>query len=250
MFALCLAYEPVALWGLAAAVVGVAISIVAAVAAIYAAVYARRAPTKEFLDEVQKNTASTAEQLANLHSHFAAMKEDMKRVEAKTADTSERLESVHSHLAAVNRRLETQQERDAVAARVNGVSLKFIGDVEPGKDGQFTITTKDDSVVLKRVELYNGSENKFGSAKCEDWNPPLQVLIRLDGATFMKWYEAGSLANGNPNLDRILHLRVYMKLKDIAEEVYRPMTVTTKIVMPQPAGQRMTALKYRLYGEV
>jgi hypothetical protein len=233
MLALCLADGPIVPWSLIVAIIGVAISIVAAISALYAAVYARGTPTKEDLDRVQTNTASTSEHLANLHSHLAVMKEEVNRVERIAAGISERLENVDSHFAAINRRLDTQQERDALMARVNGVSLTFKGDVEPGKDGQFTITIKDESIALKKVELYNGSENKFGSARCEDWNPPLQVLIRLDGATFMKWYEAGSLTSGNPNLDRILHLRVYMKLKGVVEEVYRSMTVTTKIVMPQ-----------------
>ena len=250
MTALCLAYDPIALWGLVVAIAGIVVSMVAAVAAIYAAVYAKRAPAKEDLDQVQKDTAATSEHVASFHSHLLAMKEGLKRVEDSTAGASERLEGVYSHLEDTNRRLDTQRERDALMARVNGVSLRFSGDVEPGKDGQFTITIKDESAVLKRVELYNGSENKFGSAQCEDWKPPLQVLIRLGGATFMKWYEAGSLASANPTLDRILHLRVYMKLKGVGEEVYRPMTVTTRILMPQPVGQGMTPLKYRLYGEV
>ncbi|HWE87810.1 MAG TPA: hypothetical protein VG267_22900 [Terracidiphilus sp.] len=250
MLALFLADGPIALWTLIVTMIGVAISIVAAISALYAALYARRTPTKEDLDRVRTNAASTSEDLANLHSQLAVMKEDVNRVERIAAGISERLENVDSHFAAMNRRLDTQQERDALMARVNGVSLKFKGDVEPGKDGQFTIAIQDENVVLKKVELYNGSENKFGSALCEDWNPPLQMLVRLDGATFMKWYEAGSLTSDNPNLDRILHLRVYMKLKGVAEEVCRSMTVTTKILMPQQVVQGMTPLKYRLYGEV
>lgn len=250
MLYMLLADSPIVVAGLVIAIVGIVIAMVAAVAAISAARYAKAAPTKEDLDKVQEKTTATSELVSNVHAHLAAINEELKRVETCLSQTSERLETLHGHLEATNRRLDTEQVRDALLARVNKIPLRFMGEVEPGRDGQFTITTKDENVVLNRVDLYNESENKFGSAPCEVWKPPLQVLIRVDGATFMKWYEAGSFINGNHNQDRKLFFRVHMKLKDSGEEISRPMSVTAKTLMPQPVGQGMTPLKFRVFGEV
>lgn len=273
---------PIGLWSLIAASVSGVLALVAAIAAISAAKHARAAvstaaATKEDLARVEQNitsvtghlekvhgrldslsqdvkqvegrTGKTAGHLEDFRSHLAAMQEDLKRVENSIAATAGHLENVHTDFAAMNRRLDTQQIRDAVRARVNGIPLRFMGEVEPGRDGQFTITTKDEGVVLNRVDLYSESGNKFGSSECEPWNPPTQMLVRLNALAFMKWYEAGSLV-GNLNLDRSLYLRVYMRVTGIEEEVSRSMTVTAKTMMPQPAGQGMTTLKYRLHGEV
>lgn len=176
-------------------------------------------------------------------------KRDLAEMEKNMAESSERLAGVHSHLATMNERIDTQEERDALNARINQVRMKVMGDAEQSKDVRFSITKQDVNVVLNRVDLYSEWRNKFGTALCEELSPPNQVLVNLDRETFMRWYDSGSLI-GNLNQDRNLHLRVYFTFKGRKEEVYRPMTILTKVVPPSMVGQTMTPLIYRLFGEV
>ena len=236
--------DPIAVWGLVVAIIGIFVGLVAAIAAIYAAVYAKAAPTKGDLARVEQNTATTSVQLGNVHSHLAKMNQDLKRVEENTAETSGHLENVHTHLATMNKRMDTQHERDTLIARANRVSLRIRGSADQSKGILFSVTTQDPNVLLNRVDLYNESGNKFGSAECRTTENPLQVLVSLEEQAFNNWLAAGSMIN-NSAFDRSLYLRVYMKFKGVAEEVYRPMTVISSTEIPFAANPVI-----RLHGEV
>jgi hypothetical protein len=196
------------------------------------------------LTRVEENTAATAVQLSSVRTHLATMNQDLKRVEENTAEMSNHLENVHSHVATMNERMDTQHERDALIARANRVPLRICGSADQGKGIVFSVTTQDANVLLSRVDLYNESGNKFGSAECQMTENPLQVFVSLNAQECNKWLAAGSMIN-NSDFDRIVYLRVYMKFKGVAEEIYRPMTAIGSIEIPPAANPLI-----RLRGEV
>src|SRR5690242_5850820 len=95
---LLLFYDPIAVWGLVVAIIGVVVGVVAAVAAIYAAYYAKKAPTADDLARVEQNT-----------SH---------------------LEEVRTGIASLEARSKRQEDADALAARARLVSVTVSGQAD------------------------------------------------------------------------------------------------------------------------
>jgi hypothetical protein len=107
------------------------------------------------------------------------------------------------------------------------------------KGVQFSITTRDATVVLSRIDLYNESGNKFGSAECKQTKSPLQVFVSLDAQTFHEWVNAGTVNPGRADNGRTLYLWVYLTFKGSGEEVYRTMTLPA-LYKSQPRQIRFT----------
>lgn len=187
---LLMVYDPVAVWGLVVAIIGVIVGTVAAVAAIYAAVYAKAAPTRE----------------------------DLARVEQNTGTTTGHLENVHSEIMRLNERMDKEPEREALRSLAMRVMPRIVGAIErEAPTAIFTLSTDDANVTFTRVYLVSENRSLVDSVQCEMKSYPTmqQAIVKVDGAKFKEWLAAGTKTG---ELDWTAYLTVYLTIKGHAGE--------------------------------
>lgn len=177
-------------WGFWIGIIAALAAIVAAVAAVWALVYAKDAPTKEDLAQVEKNT-----------SH---------------------LEEVRSNIERMDKRLHRQEEFEALLTKAREVSIAVNGQDDAGKPLHVYLVLQDPTVVLTRLELFNEVRSVFGSTRC-DCVGELTYQAKLDPMMAKRWIGGGTTAQ---MLNRVrVILRVYMLIGEDKNEVYRDMAV-------------------------
>jgi hypothetical protein len=190
--------DPIAVGGLVVGIVAAVAAIVGAIAAIYAAVYAKAAPTKDDLARVETNTAH--------------------------------LEEVRSKLERMDSRFNSQQELEILKAKAQRIHISVEGSNDASSAPlAVTLTLKEPSVVLTRVELYNEVGNSFGGADCVP-NDEVRYIATLDSQTFRTWMNGGTMQSVSKV--RCI-LRVHMLFDEKEPEVFREMSINLSNVMKQ-----------------
>lgn len=184
--------DPVAVWGLVAGIVAAVAAVVGAVAAIYAAYYAKKAPTADDLERVEKNTA----------------------------DASERLEKVRVHIGSVDERSKEQHAQEKLAVVANRVSISARGTQLYGGPLRIAFTLKEPDVSLVYIELLNEVKALFGASLCTQ-EEPLVFTASIDGIAARRWFDGGK-AEGNVDLRRLV-IRATLRFED--REAHREFAV-------------------------
>jgi hypothetical protein len=142
---------------------GTCAAIVAAVAAIWTLIYSKDAPTKEDLQRVEDNTATTA-------SH---------------------VEKVRSHMANVDVRQQEQHEEELMREAARHISIFVQGVLENTSLMTLRFTVHNPTVVLLRAQLRNELGPTFAQADCarqgqQEFSADFQFL------DIQKWYDSAT----------------------------------------------------------
>lgn len=128
--------------------------------------------------------------IAAWFAYKAPTKEDLERVERNTAETSERLEKVHKHIASVDERLREQHSYERLVERAQRVSITVFATDRFNEPLRARFALKDPTVRLSRIEMLNESGNLFGSAECSAADP-LMFNTVLENGSVQRWYSGG-----------------------------------------------------------
>ena len=159
---------------------GTCAAIVAAIAAIWTLIYAREAPTKEDLQRVEDNTATTA-------SH---------------------VERVRSHMAKVDARQQEQHQEELTREAARHISIYVKGEYGNAGPMMLRFTIQNPTVVLLNVQLKNELGATFGQADCvqlglQEFTADFNVL------DIQKWYESATTTDMQGR--RVLMIRARLR---------------------------------------
>ena len=233
--------DPIALWGLIVAIIGVLIAIPAAWGAVRAITYAKAAPTAKDLERVEGNTLRTSE-------HLEGVKVDLARVEGNTAATSRHLDEVKAHVARVDSRLKQQRNVHELSLRASRVSISARGNEAGNGPYKLYLSLQDSSASLTHVELLNEKGNAFGSFPCSKTDNPrgLDYVAVIPLTNMSDWFRGGTPVQ---TMNRMrLKLTVWMRIED--EEVSRDMAVTVMDTMLTANLTNARVQGYQLEGSV
>jgi hypothetical protein len=180
--------DTIAFLSLIVSIVGVIVGLVSATAAIFAAFYSKRATTKGDRARAEQNT--------------------------------QHVEQVSKKASSTDTRMHQQEEREALQAQAQRVSISVEGEAVGDVPVELLLTLQDPSVRVSRVERLGEAGSSLGSSPCKATDNALVFKCIVAQEKVRQWRDEGeSTSDGGTRSV----LRVYMLLNESRKEVCRDM---------------------------
>jgi hypothetical protein len=143
--------------------------------------------------------------------------------EAPVEKKPRRHEEVSNTISSIDTRTPQQEEREALQAQGQRVSISVEGEAVGDVALELLITLQDSSVRISRVESRTEAGRALGSSPCRSTNNVLVFKSIVTQEKMRQWWDAGELTD---DIGTRGVLRVYVLLDASGKEVYRDVPVT------------------------
>lgn len=171
--------DPIAFWTLVFTIIGAVAAVAAALFGAWALYYAKRGPSKE----------------------------DIERVERNTAQTAEHIDAVREHSAATEGHLAQQRRRETLLALVNRVSVSVNAGGPTAEPLLLRFILTDADVELLSIDLINSDKMVFGSFPCAS-SEPSHFEVTIPSDAIQRWFHASANNVNGRRAQLRLHLRL------------------------------------------